>query len=283
MLSFPIPVKDVAERRFAGLLSAAVLIYAWFWLAAVVHDLAVRRRVPVGPATWLVRTLASHGVYVPAGMERFLLEPHPSVWLLVIPAVLANSCYARYGFRVVLILLSIQWCGPRQTLAAYAVAAATVGAACCIGAFLVRSENAGEYEKDAGSTAAPALVGLSIVLEAFTHPLLTVPAFAAARFFATAHFDDRARTRLAFGVCDDLRSRPLRELTALDVANAMWLARQPTYAPFAELSETEKSEKRSQSFAQWHNEQCRLEELAEHAKRRSRGLDAPKTTWPSGL
>lgn len=124
MFSFPISVKDLGERPLTGLLSGALLIYSGLWFAAATTDLAMKHRLPVGPARWALQTLSSHGAYAPSWLERGLLEPRPSVWLLVIPAVLANYWRAPYGIRVALILLSLEWCGLRETAISYLVVAA---------------------------------------------------------------------------------------------------------------------------------------------------------------
>ncbi|WP_255775877.1 hypothetical protein [Mycobacteroides abscessus] len=264
-------VKDLGERPLAGLLSGALLIYTWVWFFAVVNDVFERHRYPLGPARWALHTLASHGVDAPTWLGRLLLEPHPNVLLLVVPAVLVNWLNgAPYGIRILLLLLSIQWCGVRSTVVAYAIAAAVVASVCAAFAFYAYRDDKEEYTQDAGGALNPALLGVFMFFEPFMYPFLMVPFEKAMRFVVDAYLDDRRKSKLRFGVSDELKSKPMSELTALDLANAIWLANQAEYKPVKDDNYHERHEK-------WWNEVQRQDELAEHAVRRRRGLDLPDT------
>lgn len=271
MFSFPVPVKDLGERPLGRLMSGALLLYAWIWFFAVVNDLVVRHQHPMGPARWALHTLASHGVDAPTWLGRLLLEPHPNVFLLVVPAVLVNVLNgAPYGARVLLVLLSIQWCGVRSTGVAYAIAAAVVAAVCTAFAFYAYRQNKAEYTKDAGEFAHPAILGAFMLFEPFMYPFVLVPFEKAMRFVTGVYFDDRRKSSLRFAVLDELRSKPLAEASALDLANAIWLSHQAEYKPVRDNSDQEKFEK-------WWSEVQRRDELEENLARRAKGHDLPDT------
>ncbi|MDO3110003.1 hypothetical protein [Mycobacteroides abscessus] len=271
MFSFPVPVKDLGERPLGRLMSGALLVYAWMWFFAVVNDAFERHRYPMGPARWALYTLASHGVDAPTWLGRLLLEPHPNVFLLVIPAVLVNWLNgAPYGIRILLLLLSIQWCGVRSTGVAYAIAAAVVAVICAGFAFYAYRQNKAEYTKDAGEFVHPALLGVFMFAEPFVYPFLMVPFKRAMQFVTGVYFDDRRKSRLRFVVLDELRSKPLAEATALDLANAIWLSHQAEYKPVRDNTDQEKFEK-------WWGEVQRRDELEENLARRAKGRDLPDT------
>ncbi|WP_100450956.1 hypothetical protein [Mycobacteroides abscessus] len=271
MISFPVPVKDLGERPLSRLLSGALLLYAWIWFFAVVNDVFERHHYPMGPAKWALHTLASHGVDAPTWMGRLLLEPHPNVFLLVVPAVLVNVLNgAPYGIRVLLVLLSIQWCGVHSTGVAYAVTAAVVAAICSGFAFYVYRQDKAEYTKDAGEFVHPALLGIFMLFEPFIYPFLLVPFEKAMRFVTGVYLDDRRKSRLRFAVLDELKSKPLAEATALDLANAIWLSHQAEYKPVRDNSDQEKFEK-------WWSEVQRRDELDDNLARRAKGRDLPDT------
>lgn len=275
MFSFPVPVKDLGERPLAGLLSGALLIYGWLWFLAVLPDITVRHRHPVGPATWMLQTLGSHGVDIPTWLERLLLEPRPSVWLLVVPAVLANSLRgAPYGIRVGLVLLCFQWYGIRGTAVPYLVVVAVVAVVSALFALHSYREDKEQYIRDAGGPLPPILVAAGVIAEAIGYPFLLVPMQALLPHIAGAYLDEKKRTRLEFGICDELKSTPLSTATALDLANALWLVRQPGYKPFGELTDHEKHQRWLDEFQQWQVEQQRQDELGVHLARRKAGLDS---------
>lgn len=271
MFSFPVPVKDLGERPLGRLMSGALLLYAWVWFFAVVNDLVVRHQYPMGPARWALHTLASHGVDAPTWLGRLLLEPHPNVFLLVVPAVLVNWLNGGpYGVRVLLVLLSIQWCGVRSTGVAYAIATAVVAAVCTAFAFYAYRQNKAEYTKDAGEFAHPAILGAFMLFEPFMYPFVLVPFEKAMRFVTGVYFDDRRKSSLRFAVLDELRSKPLAEASALDLANAIWLSHQAEYKPIRDDNRHEKYEK-------WWSEVRRRDELEENLARRAKGHDLPDT------
>ncbi|MGL6236107.1 MAG: hypothetical protein ACRC20_12275 [Segniliparus sp.] len=225
-MTIPAPVvneiKTLMSSANSLFIQGVLALYGWVWFFAPKEHW---RTDTEGPVTWGIRLLAKLDLRPPVWATRLLLEHHPWAWVVAAGAF-AALLWGRSWLWPSLLLLGIEWYGFHQMAQSYLVVALGVGWFFALFAWGLERLPDPRGVKPSGDLFASAII--TAVYPVMFLPMLVVGVIDHFILIDTSGAGARDK---CVEVARSLRGKPVDEMTALDLAHALWLARNSDFHP----------------------------------------------------